>query len=398
MTFLETIPRRMRAVLATLLATAATILLVPSADAATSLSIEASNERIAHGAAVTLSGVAAPTGATAEQLVVTSRTGADAWKHVETVTTPVDGSGAWSVVVKPARSTTYRVLTVDGSVVSDTITVRVRPRVKVRLVGAGRAFQPATIRVSVVPRTYDGPVRVRLDGAGSRMLSRGVKVRNGIGTTTLVPAGAGRFRIRAATASSEWDAATAASSFVVSARTLRIGSRGADVRGLQSRLSTLGFLSPRTGERYTFATGEMTLAFQKAYGLPRTYVWGQREWRKLASVRQGPRPRFARDRTTHIEVDKSRQIMMVAKGSKVLGIIAVSTGATGNTPVGSFKVYQRGGSYLYRFMAFIGNFGLHGYNPVPTYPASHGCVRQPNWAATFTWNHSKIGTKVHIYQ
>ena len=42
---------------------------------------------------------------------------------------------------------------------------------------------------------------------------------------------------------------------------------------------------------------------------------------------------------------------------------------------------------------------LHGYESVPPYPASHGCVRVTNAAIDFVWNNNlaPIGMAVFVY-
>ena len=48
-------------------------------------------------------------------------------------------------------------------------------------------------------------------------------------------------------------------------------------------------------------------------------------------------------------------------------------------------------------MGFIGDFAIHGYAPVPPYPASHGCVREPIWACYWVYDHSWVGeTALHL--
>ena len=95
---------------------------------------------------------------------------------------------------------------------------------------------------------------------------------------------------------------------------------------------------------------------------------------------------------------------MVVKGGKPFGIICVSTGATDNTPEGSFHIQQKHpfttsgfGGILVRTMGFIGDFAIHGYAPVPPYPASHGCVREPIWACYWVYDHSCVGEALYIY-
>jgi len=48
-------------------------------------------------------------------------------------------------------------------------------------------------------------------------------------------------------------------------------------------------------------------------------------------------------------------------------------------------------------MGFVGDFAIHGYDPVPPYPASHGCVREPMWAAPWVYDRSFVGERLYVY-
>jgi lipoprotein-anchoring transpeptidase ErfK/SrfK len=84
-------------------------------------------------------------------------------------------------------------------------------------------------------------------------------------------------------------------------------------------------------------------------------------------------------------VDKARQVLFEVRRGRVVRIVHVSTGATGNTPVGRWRVYRKTPGFnslgMYYSMYFLGGFAVHGYHSVPPWPASHGCVRMPNWFA-----------------
>jgi len=79
----------------------------------------------------------------------------------------------------------------------------------------------------------------------------------------------------------------------------------------------------------------------------------------------------------------------------------VSTGATGNTPVGRWHIYSKvpglnsHGMYYSNF--FTGAFAIHGYASVPPWPASHGCVRTPMWYAPGFYTRWAIGATVYIF-
>ena len=96
---------------------------------------------------------------------------------------------------------------------------------------------------------------------------------------------------------------------------------------------------------------------------------------------------------------------MIVQNGKVTGTLHVSTGLTGNTPVGHWKVLWKapfthtwlGPAILFRTLTFHGGFAIHGFSPVPAYPASHGCVREPIWAADWTYEQTPVGTPVDVY-
>ena len=117
------------------------------------------------------------------------------------------------------------------------------------------------------------------------------------------------------------------------------------------------------------------------------------------------RPRY-RGPEAHIEVDKTRQILLDVRGGEVVAVIPVSSGATGNTPEGRHRIRWKalatttwlGPAILYRTLTFYGNsFAIHGFPSVPAYPASHGCVRIPIWTADWLYNRSPVGETVYVY-
>jgi len=89
------------------------------------------------------------------------------------------------------------------------------------------------------------------------------------------------------------------------------------------------------------------------------------------------------------------------RGGRVMRVIQVSTGATGNTPLGGWHVYSKTPGFneklMYYSMYFLRGFAIHGYPSVPPYPASHGCVRVPLWVAFSLYETHGYGTTVIIY-
>jgi N-acetylmuramoyl-L-alanine amidase len=178
---------------------------------------------------------------------------------------------------------------------------------------------------------------------------------------------------------------------------LRIGSHGPAVRALKQRLSELHYALPNVNAGFGRRTHDAVLAFQKVHGLARTGRVGPALWRTLwqATI---PTPRVRRG--DYLEVDKTRQLLMEVRGGNVVRVIHVSTGATGNTPVGTWRVYRQvlGWDWvLYHPLYFLRGFAIHGYSSVPPWPASHGCVRVPMWLANGLRERWGPGSVIRVY-
>jgi lipoprotein-anchoring transpeptidase ErfK/SrfK len=199
--------------------------------------------------------------------------------------------------------------------------------------------------------------------------------------------------------------ATPANGFARATRTLRTavflpylgpGSRGPSVRLLESRLRELRFVLKGVDGLYAHDTYEAVMAFQKLHGLARNGRVGPRLWSRLhrASV---PRARY---RGSHLEVSKGRQLLFDVRRGRVIRIVHVSTGATGNTPIGRWRIYRKVGGWdwvLWYPMYFLRGFAVHGYPSVPAYPASHGCVRVPMWIAPTLFADNPYGRTIYVY-
>jgi L,D-transpeptidase-like protein/putative peptidoglycan binding protein/PKD domain-containing protein len=178
---------------------------------------------------------------------------------------------------------------------------------------------------------------------------------------------------------------------------LHSGDAGPSVYALEQRLSELHFALGRVDGYYGVDTSDAVVAFQKLHGLPRTGSVDPRFWRELDRAHI-PAPRYG---GTHVEVSKERQVLFLVHDGVVRLTVPVSTGATGNTPVGLWHVYSKVPGYnakeMYYSSFFIGGFAIHGYHSVPSYPASHGCVRIPLWIAQRVYSLTHYGTTVYIY-
>jgi hypothetical protein len=185
---------------------------------------------------------------------------------------------------------------------------------------------------------------------------------------------------------------------------LREGARGTAVVQLQQRLTELRYDVGTVDGVFGPSTKHAVVAFQKVNGLQRDGIVGPRTWEKLA---RPVRPTVHRARTgTYVEVDLTRQVLLLAKDGQVVRIVDVSTGAASTpTPVGRFQVERRIDGWrtsrlgtMWRPVYFRGGYALHGYSSVPPYPASHGCVRMTNPAMNRLWGNLRVGTSVEIHR
>ena len=180
-------------------------------------------------------------------------------------------------------------------------------------------------------------------------------------------------------------------------------TEGATVRELQELLRDLGFLGAgAVSGALDDRTAVAVLGFQKWSGLPRTGVLdATTRARLLRATRPSPAVRVAGRR---VEVLLDRQVALLVEGDRVQRVVHISTGAGGATPTGTFRVFRKERmSWSVPFSVwmpwasyFVGGIAFHEYPDVPTYPASHGCVRVNRYDAPLLYEFAVSGTPVHV--
>jgi hypothetical protein len=279
------------------------------------------------------------------------------------------------------------------SVGSAPLIVRIRPELEARLAGGGTVGSRLQVLARVRP-VAAGRLRVeiRRNGRLRRVATLGPSSRLTVGTEQ-----PGTIRVRVALVPRRgYGRAARALATTVVQPNLALGSRGASVRALELRLRELRYALQGVDGLYALDTMEAVLAFQKVEGLPWTGRVDPAVWRRLAAAHV-PRARFRGD---HIEISKGRQVLFLVHAGRVTTVVHVSTGATGNTPIGTWHVYRKVVGWdwvLWYPMYFLRGFAIHGYPSVPAYPASHGCVRVPMWIAPTLYSSNPYGQTVHVY-
>ena len=176
------------------------------------------------------------------------------------------------------------------------------------------------------------------------------------------------------------------------------------VRGIQLRLWSLGYLDRAavTGSLDAETTHAL-LAFQGWQGISRTgTITGETQVELLRATR--PRP-SRRAEGLRLEIYRDRGVLLVARGNEAVRAVHTSTGFSGRTPAGAFRVYRKErlswsvpfGVWMPYAAYFTGGIATHEYPVVPSYPASHGCVRLPAGEAERVYRLVDVGTPVLVF-
>jgi peptidoglycan hydrolase-like protein with peptidoglycan-binding domain len=185
----------------------------------------------------------------------------------------------------------------------------------------------------------------------------------------------------------------------------RLPSPDPAVKALQQRLIELGYLlSGDDDGRFGPATQNGVLAFQKWERLGRTGLLDAQTKARLVTA-QHPLPVSRGVAGKRAEILLDRQVALLVKDNKVVRAIAVSSGKPSTpTPPGIYRVYAkipRWWSTPFRewlpwALPFVGGIAFHEFQEVPTFPASHGCVRQAVSVARWTYNFATVGMPVRV--
>jgi len=199
---------------------------------------------------------------------------------------------------------------------------------------------------------------------------------------------------------------------------------GTETARVQQRLLDAGFWLSGVDGDYGLTTRQAVMAFQKFSGLEPSGRVDDATAAALTVVSERPKPATT-DPGVIVEVDKTRQLLMVVNDTKVLWVINTSTGSgqwyleqnqkdpnkwelgRSLTDSGHFKIRRERSEgwwagdlgEIYRPKYFNGGIAIHGSRSIPNYPASHGCVRVSVPAMDMLWDSKMlpIGTKVWVY-
>ena len=296
--------------------------------------------------------------------------------------TDLHADGAYRFTVSLGRPGPFH--TTYGTVSSNPITVRIYPRLVTSLAGKRLAGSPLAFRARLEPKEA-GTLRVRVIRSGKETYRGGFAghARVKLATQNLDP-----FEVRAESLPAKgYEPVSKNVRVALRAPALTYGSTSPLVAGARPppRRSRLRGAQRADGVRLRRARGRLRVREGAEAAANR-----RRRHRLLEPARAPGRDHAALHvsrRTTSRSTSSGRSSSSCATGRWRWSSPVSTAGIAGYyTPVGRFAIGRKINGYdtsplgvLYKPMYFYGGYAIHGNPSVPPYPASHGCVRVPNF-------------------
>jgi L,D-transpeptidase catalytic domain len=190
-------------------------------------------------------------------------------------------------------------------------------------------------------------------------------------------------------------------SFTALDNKVSFGASGRFIQLVQQQLAALHLFVPQTGV-YDFGTELALDAYHRLLGKGEGHT--TLDPVTLTDLLDGKGSFHVRypAQGHHEEGDLSDQVLAYTNGANVQWLFPISSGKPSTpTVLGNFQVYLKTPGYLpdgmYYSSFFHGGYAMHGYNPAPDYPASHGCMRLPIVDAIAAYNWVRIGDWTDTY-
>jgi hypothetical protein len=171
------------------------------------------------------------------------------------------------------------------------------------------------------------------------------------------------------------------------------GRGGTATRLLKRGLHRLGYVDP--------SLDRAVLAFRKVNRMSRNSARSRAVFEKVFAGRGGYHLRYP-SAGKHVEGNLERQVVVLANHGRAERIYHMSSGKPSTPTVrGSFRFYSKTpGTNSHEMLDsnyFIGGYAIHGYPEVPTFAASHGCIRVPNAVAPSIFGWIALGDRMFVY-
>ena len=250
----------------------------------------------------------------------------------------------------------------------------------------GRAEIMQTVPVSgtLAPFVAGEKVKVTFYLDGKILYARNLPVRKaggkGVFETSIEVREGGKYAVAAkhvATPELGPDS-TVRKSWKVSFPALHQGQCGDVVVGFKKAMRKMGYIA-NDGRCFGGKTARGVLAYRKVNGMSRSMRAGAGLVGKAFAGKGGYEVRHP-GAGEHVEAPLSKQVLVFTKGDKPFAIYPISSGKSSTpTVTGHYEFIRQEPGYnshgMYYSFYFYGGYAVHGYESVPDYPASHGCLR-----------------------
>ena len=259
-------------------------------------------------------------------------------------------------------------------------------KVKVGNLKKGRAEIMQTVPVSgtLAPFVAGEKVKVTFYLDGKILFTRNLPVRKagpkGVFKTSIEVREGGKYAVAAkhvATPELGPDS-TVRKSWKVSFPALHQGQCGDVVVGFKKAMRKMGYIA-NDGRCFGGKTARGVLAYRKVNDMSRSMRAGAGLVGKAFAGKGGYEVRHP-GAGEHVEAPLSKQVLVFAKDGKAFAIYPISSGKYSTpTVTGHYEFIRQEPGYnshgMYYSFYFYGGYAVHGYESVPDYPASHGCLR-----------------------
>jgi lipoprotein-anchoring transpeptidase ErfK/SrfK len=281
---------------------------------------------------------------------------------------------------------------------------RLRLEVEGGLTARGRQYvltgDNVTVTGHVRPYLAGQTVRVRISTPGRKPTLVHTKIRKGAGEGIFHV----RFKTRRAVTYAIYarhDATPEQALFAAKAGAAAVSpGKGMAVVLLKQGMRALGYPAGN-GPAITSKFGRELLAFRKVNNMARVYTASREIYTMVFAGRGAFRLRYP-NAGKHVEADLSRQVVVLADNGRPVGVYPTSSGKPSTpTVLGHYHFYSKapGTNAKGMFMSnyFVRGYAIHGYPEVPTYNASHGCLRIWNADAVAVFNQIDLGESIWVY-
>lgn len=251
--------------------------------------------------------------------------------------------------------------------------------------GRAQIYSKVPVAGTISPFAPGQKVEVSFFLNSKLLLSRKVAVQKGKGGSgsfraSVLLRGGGKYAASAkhvATPALGADS-TVRKSWKVSYPALHQGQCGNVVVGFKKAMRKMGYIA-NSGHCFGGKTARGVLAYRKVNGMARSYRAGKGLVKRAFSG-EGEYHVVHPAAGEHLEAPLSKQVLVFAKGDEPFAVYPISSGKSSTpTVTGHFSFIRQEPGYnshgMYYSFYFYGGYAVHGYESVPDYPASHGCIR-----------------------